>query len=180
MITFEIIIFILAILLGILLYWRESKNNYLFRLINRITHSKEQQLKKEDKKGFFFMQPFLIRFVYLVVLILAGYLVSLLIIPFNFITLQYLITIIVGTVLGTYFASLIIFATDKVEDGQDIIEETIEKGKEMLKDLTDKEDTTKTEQKIEKPKEESNDASTDSTTEKKSARERLKDKGFLK
>lgn len=173
MITFEIIIFILAILLGILLYWRESKSNYLFRLINRITHSKEQQMKKEDKKGFFFMQPFLIRFVYLVVLILAGYLVSLLIIPFNFITLQYLITIIVGTVLGTYFASLIIFATDKVEDGQDIIEETIEKGKEMLKDLTEKEASKKSEQNIKKPKEEAKET-------KKSARERLKDKGFLK
>lgn len=178
MITVEIIIFILAILLGILLYWRESKNNYLFKLINKITHAKEQQLKKEDKKGFFFMQPFLVRFVYLVVFILGSYAISLLIIPFNFVTIQYLITIIVGAMLGTYFASLIIFASDKMEDGQDIIEETIEKGKTMLKDLTEKDEkTNKVKEKIEKPKE---GIPTDTKPTEKSARERLKDKGFLK
>ncbi|MCF6349620.1 MAG: hypothetical protein L3J23_01140 [Flavobacteriaceae bacterium] len=171
MITFEIILFIVAILLGILLYWRESKNNYLFRLINRITHSKEQQLKKENKKGFFFRQPFLIRFVYLVILILMGYLISLLIIPFNFVTIQYLITMIIGTVLGTYFASLIIFATDKVEDGQDIIEEALKKSKKLLKELTDEDESKKIIQEMEKPKEEE--------TTKKSARDRLKDKGFI-
>ncbi len=170
MITFEIIVFILSILLGILLYWRESKNNYLYRLVNKLTHTKDLQIKKEDKKGFLFMQPFLIRVIYLTLLIIVGFLISLILIPFNFITVQYLITIIVGSILGTYFASLIVFANNKVENSQDIIEETIEKGKEMLKELT--ETDKKEASKIEKPK----DAIKET---KKSARERLKDKGFI-
>jgi Na+/H+ antiporter NhaC len=174
MFTLEIIIFILAILAGILLYWRESKSNYLYKLINRITHSKEQQMKADAKKGFFFMQPFLIRLVYMVVLILVIYLISEFLTPIRILNIKYFATLIVGTMLGTYFASLIVFANKKVESSHDIIEETIKKGKSMLKDLTEKEEIEKVEKEPSKKEKEPN------TEAKKSARERLKDKGFLK
>ena len=174
MITQEIIIFILAILLGILLYWRESKNNYLFRLVNKITHSKEQQIKKTSRKGFLFMQPFLIRLIYMTVFILIVYLISEFLTPFRILNIKFFATIIVGTMLGTYFASLIVFANDKMEDGQDVIEETLEKGKSMLKDLTETKE--KEAAKVEKPKDE---IKKEIKETKKSARERLKDKGYM-
>ncbi len=170
MFTQELIIFILAVLFGILLYWRESKNNYVFRLVNRITHSKEQQMKITDKKGFLFMQPFLIRLIYMTILILVSYLISEFLTPIRILNIKFFATIIVGTMLGTYFASVIIFANNKVENSHDIIEETIEKGKEMFKDLT--ETNKKEETKTAKPKDPIKEP-------KKSARERLKDKGYL-
>ena len=173
MITLEIIIFILAVLLGIVLYWRESKSNYLFKLVNRITHSKDQQLKKEDKKGFLYGQPFLIRFVYLVVFILIIYLISAFLTSFRILNVKFFATIIVGTLLGTYFASLIVFTNDKVEDGQDIIEDALEKGKEMFNDLTEKDEKVTPKKTIDKTEKEV-------TKTEKSARDRLKDKGFLK
>lgn len=176
MFTTEIIIFILAVLAGILLYWRESKNNYLFRLVNRITHSKEQQMKKTDKKGFLFMQAFLVRLVYIVLLVLVAYLISEFLTPVRILNIKFFATIIVGMTVGTYFASLIVFANKKVEGGQDLIEETLEKGKEMLKDFTEGDnDNDKTTLKKEVEKEETKEKK----ATKKSARDRLKDKGFI-
>lgn len=178
MFTTEIIIFILATLAGILLYWRESKNNYLFRLVNRITHSKEQQMKKTAKKGFLFMQPFLVRLVYIVLLVLVVYLISEFLTPVPILSIKFFATIIVGMTVGTYFASLIVFANKKVEGGQDLIEETLEKGKEMLKDFTEGDndnDNDKTTLKKEVEKEETKEKK----APKKSARDRLKDKGFI-
>jgi len=175
--TFEIIIFVIAVLFGILLYWRESKNNYLYRLANKITHSKEQQMKSTNRKGFVFQQPFLIRLVFIVILFLIGFIIVNFLTPFNIFYPKYFATTIVGTVVGTYFASLIVFANEKIEHGQETIDETIEKGKEFIKEISEDvkekfEDNTKKtpskksiETKIEEPK--------------KSGRDRLKEKGLL-
>ena len=59
--TLELIVFIAAILFGILLYWRESNGNGLYRFCNKIINSKELQMKSEDKTGFVFQQTFLLR-----------------------------------------------------------------------------------------------------------------------
>ncbi|HIE45442.1 MAG TPA: hypothetical protein EYP87_04595, partial [Flavobacteriaceae bacterium] len=134
--TLEFIVFILSALFGIFIYWRESKNNYLYRLINKITHSKETQMKKTDKKGFLFEQPLVFRIIYIVILFIVASLVIRFLTPINNIGIIYFTNMIVGTILGTYIATLIVKATDKLEDGQDIIEGTFEKGKEYLKDLT--------------------------------------------
>ncbi len=48
--TLEIIVFILAILFGILCYWRESKSNKLYRFFNKLTYSKELQMQPEKQK----------------------------------------------------------------------------------------------------------------------------------
>jgi len=61
--TLEIIVFIGAILFGIVWYWRESKSNSIYRLANKITHSKDLQMKADNRKGFIHQQPFLLRLV---------------------------------------------------------------------------------------------------------------------
>ena len=47
--TLELIIFTAAALAGIVLYWRESKNNKLYRLLNKLTHAKKLQMKPDLK-----------------------------------------------------------------------------------------------------------------------------------
>ncbi len=167
MITFEIILFILALLTGILLYWRESKNNYLFRLINRITHSTEQQMKPSDRKGFLFMQPFVLRLVFVVILVLVAYLITEFLTPIRILDIKYLSTMVVGILVGTYLATLIVKANESIEGSQEIIDASIKKGKDLLHDLTSEEEPIEPPKKTEKKEE-------------RSARERLKDKGLLK
>ena len=83
---------------------------------------------------------------------------------------------IVGTVLGTYLANFVLksgkIVDEKSESLTDLVSDTIEKGKEILDDITTKDevdDAIKEMPKVEDtPKE-----------EKKSARERLKDKGLM-
>ncbi len=167
MITFEIILFILSLLFGILIYWRESKNNKLYRLANRLTHAKEQQMKPNNPKGFVYEQPFVMRLIYIVLLILATYLIAEFLTPIRILDIKYLTTIIVGTIVGTYLGSFVVTANQKLENSQEIIDETLKKGKNFIEDLT-------TEDKIETPKHEK-----PLDTTKKSARERLKDKGYM-
>ena len=166
MITFEIILFILALLFGILLYWRESKNNKIYRLINKLTHSKEQQMQITNSKGFIYKQPFVMRLIYIVLLVLITYLIVEFLTPVRILDIKYLTTIIVGTIIGTYFGTFVVSANKKISSNQHIIEDTLQKGKDFIEDLTVEEKLTS--KKIEKQKE-----------TKKSARERLKDKGFL-
>ena len=170
MITFEIILFILALLTGILLYWRESKNNYLFRLINRITHSKEQQMQPSDRKGFLFMQPFVLRLVFVVILVLVTYLITEFLTPIRILDIKYLSTMVVGILVGTYLATLIVKANESIEGSQEIIDASIKKGKDLLHDLTSEEESIELPKKVEKTEKK----------EERSARERLKDKGLLK
>jgi len=167
MITFEIILFILALLFGILLYWRESKNNKLYRLVNKLTHAKDQQMKPTNRKGFIYEQPFVMRLIYIVLLVLFSYLIAEFLTPIRILDIKYLTTIIVGTIIGTYFGTLIVKSNKKIEDSQEVIDEALKKGKEFIEDLTD--DDKIDSKKEEKPKQ----------NNKKSARERLKDKGFL-
>ena len=81
---------------------------------------------------------------------------------------------IVGTVLGTYLANFVLksgkIVDEKSESITELISGTIEKGKEMLDDITTKEEP---EAVIEEPKKE------ETPKEEKSARERLKDKGLM-
>lgn len=76
--TPELIVFIAAILFGILVCWRESKGNKLYRFVNKILNSKELQMKASNKKGFVFQQTFLLRLVF----IAAFYLMSVIVIQF--------------------------------------------------------------------------------------------------
>lgn len=184
--TLEIIIFTLAVLFGILLYWRESKNNSMYRFVNKLTHTQEQQMKKSDRKGFLFKQPFLMRLVYIALFYLIGFIIVNFLTPINIFYPKYFATTIVGTVLGTYFASLIVLANEKIDDSHDVLEDTIEKSKDFIKEITDdvKETAKSVKDRIDESFEK-DDAIIETTRDndqqelKKSGRDRLKEKGLL-
>lgn len=170
--TLEIIVFIAAILVGILLYWRESKNNGVYRFFNKLGNAKKLQMKASNPKGFLYQQNFVFRLVYVTIfcgLIYGG--VSALT-PLNIFSFQLFTASIVGILIGSYVASAILFANNKIEDNKDIVESTIDKGKDFIKEITDDEPEQIT-QEVPEQKEVIKE-------EKKSARERLKDKGLLK
>ena len=147
--SLEIIVFIASILFGIVLYWRESKSNKVYRFFNKIFYSKELQMSDSSAKGFLYQQSFLMRLVYIGVLFLVGIVVVRFIIPIDLATLSLFASSIFGTLLGTY----------------------LEKGKDFIQDLESKDAKVETEVKQEmnsKPE-----------AEKQSARDRLKDKGLM-
>ena len=174
--TLELIIFIAAILFGIILYWRESSGNSVYRFFNKLMNSKELQMKPSDKKGFVYQQSFLLRLVFISALFLVAIIVSQFLIPISLATISIFASMIVGTLVGTYIAGFIFKSTeaieDKAENFEDIVQNTIEKGKDFIEDLQNKnEKINVASSEVEKKD--------DTIKEEKSARERLKDKGLL-
>ena len=171
--TLEIIIFVIAVLFGIIIYWRESKSNKLYRFFNKLMHSKELQMKPDNRKGFVHQQVFLMRLVWVTLLyVLAAAVVSFAT-PINVIFFQYFVSAIVGTLIGTYIASAFIFTQEKFkkENIEKELEKAYEKGKDFVEDLTES-DTPEPE--------EAPQADESAQSEQKSARDRLKDKGMIK
>ncbi len=172
----ELVIFIVAILFGIFIYWRESKSNNVYRAINKIFNSKKLQMKADDVRGFVYKRTFLPRLLFVVTLFLILGLAIQFFTPFQIFTSYYGVSafasIIVGTLLGTYLANFILKSGKVIEEKSDslgeIVSNTIEKGKDYIEDLNPEKPEKVEENVLEKPK-----------TEEKSARERLKDKGLL-
>ena len=133
--TLEIIVFIGAILFGIVWYWRESKSNSMYRLANRITHTKKLQMKPENRKGFVHEQPFLLRLVWITLLFAIAAGVVTFVTPINIFFIQYFASAIVGTLIGSYVASAVIFTRDNTR--KENIEKVFDKGKEFVEDLVE-------------------------------------------
>ncbi len=172
--TLEIIVFVISILFGIVIYWRESKSNKLYRFFNRMMHSKELQMKPDNRKGFVHKQVFLMRLVWITLLfVLAGALISFAT-PINVIFFQYFVSAIVGTIIGTYIASAFVFTSQglKKDNLKKKFDEAVEKGRDFVEDLTEDEEPEPVQE--EQPQEE------DPNEDQKSARDRLKDKGMIK
>ena len=180
--TLELIIFIASILFGILLYWRESNGNGLYRFFNKVVNSKELQMKPTDKKGFVYQQSLLLRIVFITFLFLIGIVVTRFLIPIDLATISLFASMIVGTLLGTYLANIVFKSGEVIDDKSDSIEDvfhdTIEKGKDFIDDMKKKvESKTQTaDGKIDAVKE---NVKENVQEESKSARERLKDKGLM-
>lgn len=173
--TLELIIFIGSILFGALIYWRESHSNGLYRFFNKLMYSKELQMKPTDKTGFVYQQKFIIRLVFIGFLFLTGIVITRFLIPIDIATISIFASMIVGTLAGTYLANFIFKSSEvidkKSESLEDLVEDTIEKGKDLLEDI-----------KTSKPKvieEAKKEIKNEPKVEEKSARERLKDKGLL-
>ncbi len=172
----ELIIFIISMLFGVLLYWRESNSNNAYRIFNKLINSKALQLKAKDKTGFVFNQKLILRVVYITFMYITILLVLQFLIPIGYTTVSIFVSSIVGTVAGTYLANVMITSSKIVEDKSDslsdLVTTTIQKGKSIINDIAHKE---------------ANDAnnieSFNSETTKpkptKSARTRLKDKGLM-
>ncbi len=177
--TIELIVFIAAILFGVLLYWRESNGNGLYRFVNKMVNTKELQMKATDRTGFVFKQKLLLRLVYITFLFIVVMLVLKFLIPINYATISIFASSIVGTVLGTYLANFVLksgkIVDEKSESINDLISGTIEKGKEILDDMTSSDNDTVTSSAVENIETKKPEPS----VEEKSARERLKDKGLL-
>lgn len=171
--TLEIIVFIGAILFGIVWYWSESKSNKLYRLGNRITHAKDLQMKPDNRKGFLHQQPFLIRLVWITVVFVLGAALVTFVTPINVFFIQYFASAIVGTLIGSYIASAVIFTRDSTS--KENLEKVFDKGKEFVEDLVDGDEEVKEESKQQEVEEKQPEPEV-----KKSARDRLKDKGMIK
>ncbi|WP_415373721.1 hypothetical protein [Patiriisocius sp. Uisw_017] len=176
--TLEIIVFVSAILFGIILYWTESKSNKTYRFINHVTHNEGLQMKPENKKGFMHQQPFLWRLVYVALLFLVAGAVISFATPINAFNIEYFVSAIVGTLMGTYIASLFLFASERTK--KEALQQAFKKGKESVEGLVDE---VKEKFEIENGAENENDKQEQPSEEvlkKKSARDRFKDKGMIK
>lgn len=172
--TLELLIFIAAILFGIILFWRESQGNKLYLFFNKMMNSKDLQMSITNKKGFIYQQNFLLRLVYISTFFLVLVLIARFIIPIDITTVSLFTSMIFGTLLGTYIAGFIFKSSAIIEEQSenlgDTFNDVLEKGKDFVKDLKTEEPVA-----IKKAQEEVKD----SKVEEKSARERLKDKGLL-
>ena len=173
--TLEIIVFVLAILFGIVWYWRESKNNSFYRLANRITHSKNLQMKPDNKKGFLHGQNFLLRLVWITFFFVIASAIVTFLIPINLFFVQLFASGIVGTLIGTYIASAFIFT--KESTSKENLEEIYDKGKDFIEELTEGDGDTTAKAKTETPEPEKIESQPEQP---KSARDRLRDKGMIK
>ncbi len=173
--SLEIIVFIASILFGIVLYWRESKSNKVYRFFNKIFYSKELQMSDSSTKGFLYQQSFLMRLVYIGVLFLVGIVVVRFIIPIDLATLSLFASSIFGTLLGTYLANFVFKSSEVIDEKSDslidAVKDTVEKGKDFIQDLESKDTKIETEVK--------QDIKSKPEVEKTSARDRLKDKGLM-
>lgn len=170
--TLELIVFIASILFGALIYWRESHGNGLYRFFNKLMYSKELQMKPTDKTGFVYQQKFIIRLVFIGFLFLIGIVITRFLIPIDLATISIFASMIVGTLAGTYLANFIFKSSEVIDEKsdsiEDLVQDTIDKGKDFIEELKTKDAEEVVENTKETPK-----------VEEKSARERLKDKGLL-
>ncbi|WP_439130944.1 hypothetical protein [Polaribacter sp.] len=172
--TLELIIFIASILLGAVIFWRESQGNKVYRFFNKLMNSKELQMEATDKKGFVYQQSFLLRLVFITAFFLIAIIITRFLIPIDLATISLFTSMIFGTLIGTYVAGFIFKSStvidQKSESLEDKFQDVIEKGKDFIEDLqtTDVKEIEEIEEKKEAPK-----------PNEKSARERLKDKGLL-
>lgn len=177
----ELVIFITAILFGIFLYWRESNGNGAYRFLNKIVNSKELQMDPDNPKGFVYKQAFIPRLVFVVTLVLVAALILEFLTPISVFAsyngISAFASFAVGALLGTYLASFVIKTSQVVEDKSgsigDLVEEAVDRGKDLIEDLK-----TSDAKVVEKAKEEI-DNKPIVEEEQKSARDRLKDKGLM-
>ena len=171
--TLEIIVFIGSILFGILLYWRESTGNGLYRFFNKMMYSKKLQMSPDDPTGFLYQQKFLLRLVFVAMIFLVAILIARLLIPIDIATISVFTSSIVGTLLGTYIGGFVL-KSEKVIDAQSEnlerkFDGVLDQSRDFIQDISNKQS-----KEIEEVEE---DIQKDPNQ--KSARERLKDKGLL-
>lgn len=175
----DIIVFIASILFGIFLYWRESNSNSVYRFFNKIVNSKELQMSPDNPKGFVYKQAFIPRVIFIVTSVLIVGLIIQFLTPIevftNYFVLSGFASFATGTLIGTYLANFVIKTTEVVEEKSDsigdMVEDAVEKGKDLIDDFKNKDEKV-----IDEAKEE---LKNEPDPNKKSARDRLKDKGLM-
>lgn len=161
--TLELLVFIASVLFGVLLYWRESHSNKMYRFFNKLMYSKKLQMSPENKTGFLYQQKFVLRLVFITLFFLVFIVLLRLVIPIDLATISLFVSCIAGTLIGTYIAGLI-----KKTNATDTINPSHAKPLDEIQTQTPTETTLQTKEKT-----------TDTAAEEKTARERLKEKGLL-
>jgi hypothetical protein len=177
----DLIIFIVAVLFGIFIYWRESNGNGAYRFINKIVNSKELQMSPDNPKGFVYKQAFIPRLIFIVSLVLIVALILEFLTPISVFASYYGISAFfsfaAGSLLGTYLANFVLKSSKVIEEQSESLEDkfdnVVEKGKELINDLKAKDAKV-----VEEAKEEIKTEPTEKMND-KSARDRLKDKGLM-
>ena len=173
MLTLEVIVFIASILFGVVLYWRESVSNGVYRFFNKMMYSKKLQMSPNDPTGFFYQQKFILRLVFVVAMVLVAILIARFLIPIDLATISIFASIIVGTLLGTYLGGFVLKSEKVIDTHADSLEQkfdkAIEQGRDFVNDLKTREPEV-----IEEP-----ETKIEKDPNQKSARERLKDKGLM-
>jgi hypothetical protein len=177
----DIIVLIGSILLGILISWRESRTNSIFRAYNAFINKKETRMEASDRKGFFYQRSIIYRLLNVLFLtILFGMLVYNTPLLNNHV-LEVSLAFFVGVLGGTYLAAALPTVKRAVDNPLDALKEVGDAGKEVLSDLSE----TATE-KLKERKGETVVPPVQKKTEepeepkKETARERMKRKGYLK
>ncbi|MGB0980590.1 MAG: hypothetical protein ACPGUH_00690 [Winogradskyella sp.] len=179
--SLELIAFIASILFGIVLYWRESKNNSVYRFFNSLFYAKALQMEAKSRKGFLYQQSFLMRLVYIGALFLITIVIVRFLIPIDLATLSLFASTIFGTLLGTYLANFVFKSTQVIDEKSEslieAVKDSVEKGKEFIQDLEAEDAKEEFESELEiEVKTETIEKTTIKT---KSARDRLKEKGLM-
>lgn len=176
----EIIIFFSAVLFGVFWYWRESISNSIYRFFNTLFYSEKLQMKPSNRKGFVFQQNIVFRLLYVALFFIILGSVLQFLTPLRIFSSYYgfsaFASSIFGALLGTYLANFFVTTSDiveeKSEDLEEFVKDKLEDGKEFLEDLRHRNDDVIEETLKEEPK-------TESSKQEKSARDRLKDKGYM-
>lgn len=177
----DLVIFIVAVLFGIFIYWRESNSNAAYRFVNKIVNSKELQMSPDNPKGFVYKQPFIPRLIFIVSLLLVVALILEFLTPVSVFSsyngVSAFSSFATGSLLGTYLANFVLKSSKVIEEQSESLEDkfdnVVEKGKDLINDLK-----TKDTKVVEEAKEEIKTEPTEKMNE-KSARDRLKDKGLM-
>ncbi|MEO8772911.1 MAG: hypothetical protein ABI263_07425 [Gelidibacter sp.] len=171
--TLEIIVFIGSVLFGILLYWRESTGNGLYRFFNKMMYSKKLQMSPHDPTGFLYQQKFLLRLVFIAMIFLVAILIARFLIPIDIATISVFTSSIVGTLLGTYIGGFVLKSEKVIDAHSDSFERkfdtAIDQGRDFIQDISTRQAKVIEEEEKEIEKD----------PNQKSARERLKDKGLM-
>ena len=176
----DIIIFIVAILFGIFLYWRESNSNGTYRFFNKMVNSKDLQMAADCKKGFIYQQSFLPRLIFVVTVVLIAALLVEFLTPISifgsYLGISAFASFAVGTLIGTYLANIVLKSGAVLEEQSESLEDkfdtALEKGKDLIEDFKNRTEVE------EDTRQEAKDVSK-SKIDEKSARDRLKDKGLM-
>ena len=176
----DIIVFIGGIVLGVFIYWRESRSNTIFRAYNSFINKKETRMEVGDRKGFFFKRAVVYRILNALLLAAVIGVITYYTPLLNNHILQITLASFVGIIVGTYIAAALPTVKKAVDNPLEALQDVGEAGKEMISDLSNsaadkiKEKTASEKKEAPKPTEEA------APEKKETARERMKRKGYLK
>lgn len=182
----EIIVFAMAIVLGVLAYWRESRSNTIFRGYNAFINKKETQMASNDQKGFFFLRKPTFR---ILNALLLACLFSILVYYVPFLRneiIQLGLAFWVSFIVGTYVASILPSVKRAIDNPLQAVQDIGEEAKHVLSDLSHSGEkivekvAPKTEKKEEQATPPPAETKEEEIPENESARDRMRRKGYLK